>query len=772
MSNKMFRTKRIVALALAGMMCFQVTGCGKSDSKKKKEKIDQYSVVSQGEINHTLSAIRVEDGELYGSYYDFDTSADGPGAEGSNTGLIRYNLETKETKEVAVDEDVYMNTVLKDNDGNYIAKGSVSVDTDSEDNDNDGKSDTYSYYDVTYKYDKDFNLVDKVKGDMVTVNINDAGGEDASTAQEYTDDGDLVELCVSAEKSEYYLKITDKEGNEKGKIESDGDQSFEALLKLPDGEMLVSTWGEDKDAFYKIDLENLKVGEKVFDMPGYDANQYSEGKDNTLICAAEGYVYRINYKDNKSTKIIKLLDSDINPDSVQAVYELSDGTIGCIVSEDSDTTGIYTFEKQDSNKSGKTEIKLGVLYLDSELQERVIKFNKTNDKYRIVTVEYYDDKEEDYSNVISRFNSDIASGNCPDIIDFSSMEGYLERYDEKGLLEDLTPYFNKEEDIKLDKLVQSVVNAYKINGKLYVLPQCFTLSGWFGATDTVGKDIHWTLDDFINLTKSLPDGVEMIKDLTSDSLLSMCTTQLDRYINWETGDCRFNSDEFVKLLEFSGNYKSSDEFYKNYDDSEYVDESTLIRQNKLILQNAFLTDVDDYMVAKAIFGKDISFKGAPVDDGNGVIVSGSGSLLAISSKSKNKDVAWEFIKQFYIPEDSEERNFSSYAFGFPIIQSELDKKLEDAKTPDTYTDENGNEQVSENVWTIGDVEVKVGVASDDDIKAIKDIINSIDGRNTYDIKIGEMITEEAEAFFKGQKTAKEVADIIQSRISMYVKENK
>ena len=35
-----------------------------------------------------------------------------------------------------------------------------------------------------------------------------------------------------------------------------------------------------------------------------------------------------------------------------------------------------------------------------------------------------------------------------------------------------------------------------------------------------------------------------------------------------------------------------------------------------------------------------------------------------------------------------------------------------------------------------------------------------------------MITEEAEAFFKGQKTAKEVADIIQSRISMYVKENK
>ena len=216
MSNKMFRTKRIVALALAGMMCFQVTGCGKSDSKKKKEKLDQYGVVSQGEINHSLATIRVEDGELYGSYYDFNTSTDEPGDMEGNAGLIKYNLETKETKEVKADEDVYLNTVLKDKDGNYIAKGSVSVDTDSEDNDNDGKADTYSYYDVTYKYDKDFNLIDKVKGDMVTENINDAGGTDASVAQEYTDDGDLVELCMSAETTEYYVKVTDQDGNEKG----------------------------------------------------------------------------------------------------------------------------------------------------------------------------------------------------------------------------------------------------------------------------------------------------------------------------------------------------------------------------------------------------------------------------------------------------------------------------------------------------------------------------------------------------------------------------
>ena len=66
MRNKMFRIKRIVALAFACMMCFQMTGCGKSDSKKKKEKIDQYSVVSQGEIHQSQSAIRVENRNIFG----------------------------------------------------------------------------------------------------------------------------------------------------------------------------------------------------------------------------------------------------------------------------------------------------------------------------------------------------------------------------------------------------------------------------------------------------------------------------------------------------------------------------------------------------------------------------------------------------------------------------------------------------------------------------------------------------------------------------------
>ncbi len=41
-----------------------------------------------------------------------------------------------------------------------------------------------------------------------------------------------------------------------------------------------------------------------------------------------------------------------------------------------------------------------------------------------------------------------------------------------------------------------------------------------------------------------------------------------------------------------------------------------------------------------------------------------------------------------------------------------------------------------------------------------------------DDKVTEIIEEEAGAYYEGQKTAEEVADIIQSRVSIYLSESK
>lgn len=771
MNRKNVNAKRITALALAGMMCLQFTACGKE--KKKEEKLESYNVEIQAEINHSIGSIKIDDGELYTSYYDYEDVTSGTKESNTRRGIVTYNLETKEMKEVEFEDDIYADDIIKDSEGNYTVKGimyqednlsdivSSAEKTDEEDM-------VYTYKEVTYKYDKDLKVIAEPEySEPITKNYEEEYDEDFLVSKEYTDDGNIVELYQSMNNDECYINVSDSKGNALGQIKIDGEEQADTLLKLSNGEIVCSKWSEGKQKFYKVDVDKLKITEEVFETPDYSYQFYAGSNDN-VICVSNGIIYKIDYKNNKSKKILKLINSDINPDDVIAIFELKDGTLGCVTSNyDGDKAEINIFKKKDSNETEKTELKLGTFYADSDLQKKVIEYNKKNDKYRIVITEYYDEDVEDFNQALSKFNSDVTSGKCPDIIDFSGMESELIKYGEKGILEDLLPYFNKDEDTKIENFVSSVVETYKTNDKLYALPQKFYISGYIGATEKLGENINWTLDEFIELAKSLPEDVNLFYGMTSDTLLSLCTTNIERYVDWETGDCKFDSEEFIKLLEFSNEYKSDEEFYKNIDDENYVDEDSLIRQNKVVLKNCYLSSVEDYMVEKAIFGKDITFKGLPVSEGNGVTLNGTGSLLTISAKSKYKDVSWEFIKSMYTNEDDEDM-----IYAFPVRQSELDKMLEEAKKPNTYIDENGQEQIEENIWTINDIEVKVGTPTDEDINVIKNIINSGDNKFTYDSEIDSMITEEAEAYFKGQKTAKEVAEIIQSRVSMYVKENK
>ena len=56
---------------------------------------------------------------------------------------------------------------------------------------------------------------------------------------------------------------------------------------------------------------------------------------------------------------------------------------------------------------------------------------------------------------------------------------------------------------------------------------------------------------------------------------------------------------------------------------------------------------------------------------------------------------------------------------------------------------------------------------------MQDLINVAEPSSaTGNDEITNIITEEAEAFFKGQKSVSDVANVIQSRVQVYVNENR
>ena len=170
-------------------------------------------------------------------------------------------------------------------------------------------------------------------------------------------------------------------------------------------------------------------------------------------------------------------------------------------------------------------------------------------------------------------------------------------------------------------------------------------------------------------------------------------------------------------------------------------------------------------IEKGKFGEEVTFIGYPVSSGNGSVINANSSY-AITAKAKNPDGAWEFLK-YFLSDD-----YQNNASNFPVKLSAYDALKEQAKEKPFYTDENGNKVEYENTYWIGESSVDIGVNTDADNEKLMNLITSASTTYQYDTDLMKIITEEAAAYFSGQKSLDETADIIQNRASIYISENR
>lgn len=68
--------------------------------------------------------------------------------------------------------------------------------------------------------------------------------------------------------------------------------------------------------------------------------------------------------------------------------------------------------------------------------------------------------------------------------------------------------------------------------------------------------------------------------------------------------------------------------------------------------------------------------------------------------------------------------------------------------------------------------IEVYKASKNDVEAVRKLIENISGKHAYHNDIMNIIDEEAESYFCGQKSIEQAAKIIQNRVQLYLDENK
>ena len=108
---------------------------------------------------------------------------------------------------------------------------------------------------------------------------------------------------------------------------------------------------------------------------------------------------------------------------------------------------------------------------------------------------------------------------------------------------------------------------------------------------------------------------------------------------------------------------------------------------------------------------------------------------------------------------------------WPVSISALDELANSAMEPLYYDDENGNQVEDHIVVNIGGEDIALPRISDSEVDQMYSFLKSLDSSSYYDASVENIISEEAAAYFAGQKSAEDVAGVIQSRVQIYINEN-
>lgn len=152
------------------------------------------------------------------------------------------------------------------------------------------------------------------------------------------------------------------------------------------------------------------------------------------------------------------MDSDINPNNMSSFAVMNDGRIIAVLNQWDDETQtsineLVLMERVDaSSLPEKTVLTLACFYLDYNIQQKIVDFNKTSDAYRIVVKDYSEfNTNDDYSAGLTKLNTEIMSGVIPDM--FLTENLPIERYAAKGILTDLYELIDSDSELTRESFV-------------------------------------------------------------------------------------------------------------------------------------------------------------------------------------------------------------------------------------------------------------------------------------------------------------------------------
>ena len=357
-------------------------------------------------------------------------------------------------------------------------------------------------------------------------------------------------------------------------------------------------------------------------------------------------------------------------------------------------------------------------------------FNLSQQEYQIDYTIYSDSPYGD-AEPMDVLRTKIMAGQSPDLFAFYSDGNQAPPLAPRAVCADLRELLP---DVTEDSLLPGLFDLLTQDGALYVLPLTVRVDTLIMPSNLIDSP-GVMLEDLETAREKIPgDWVPVDSWNTPGNLFGLTAAFcIGRFVDRETGTCRFETQEFIDILDWCKNWGGDGS-------TPEAPEKTLMKLG-WISSLSWLASRED--IAKEWFdGAGYTYAGYPVGEG------GSAYLvltsLGVSTSCQNLAGAKAFLAYCFSGKQE-----SGLPANMEVLREELAQYKAGNRT-DWY----------------GEVE---NISEADEAKFLE-LLSSVTVLEGMDKSLENILSEEADAYFAGAATAQQAAKIIQSRASLYLQE--
>ena len=579
---------------------------------------------------------------------------------------------------------------------------------------------------------------------------------DAPMGSLFLQGDEVIVLCE--DNGRYYMNSYDKDGESGESVEMDGEifKDSQAVYLQQDGCFLVMKTNMEGVAYAQIydPVSGLTERKTLPNILG--RYKLYQGTNSDFLMIDTVGVYSYNMGENAIVPLITYIDAYLDIMTFRLARQIDETHIAGCFSDGVASEALGLFSREEAPEDLQV-IVLGAFNEYDIPQDRILDFNRENNGYRITVKQYLDVSDE--MDAYTQLNMDVLAGNMPDILAIDP-DLPLQNFISKGLLADVGELISKDQELADVAFMDNFFDALRVGGVLYHVVPAVEINTLVAKKSIVGDRIGWNAEEFSEVLESLPEGMEVVSEMSRyDYLAGFMDFCAGEIIDYDLGICHFDSPEFKEALEFAATLPETAEVYGNgeYDvrprvhhyDSRYI-------ENKVLLQPVPITRVRDLcMWINGALGADGAYVGFPSDSREGGWLRIFGSSFVLSSQSDHLEEAWKFVK-YILTEDYQSR-IVDRGGGLPTRKDVFEDNAQDALE-------------YEPICFINDEKIYTPALTSEQLDMAVEFIEGVHHQKFNDTVIMNIIYEEVDAYFKGQKDVEKVIEVIQNRVRLYLQE--